>query len=386
MSDDDVKKTLRTLKKCSSISSKSLRKKIFISLESSFLKEKSVPLLFDTGAEVSVIPIESILFSKLEILKIKNPPEALQAIDGEIICLGIIYLPINIYGEEVRYDFKFHVVGQQDIGKMDKGILGYNILQATKAQINLEKMILNFTTLNACFPLSRTKNPLSNILSITNTADSISKIDEKIYSLNNEEIHSCLNNIDEHSTHSISLISDGQKAHTESNIIEQSPQTNSNFLNEQISRQIEPKKVSKILDGQSLRTRQVLFTLRLNHLRDDHKKELEQLIAQFSNNFYLEEDELPFFPNIFKHEIYLTNNEKPIYVKNYRFPIIHKEEVEKQTADYLKKGIIKKSKSPWNAPIWIVPKKHDASEKIKWCMVIDYRKLNEDLTKCGITS
>ncbi|XKL60159.1 hypothetical protein PGB90_001175 [Kerria lacca] len=142
--------------------------------------------------------------------------------NGEIICLGIIYLPIIIYGEE--YDFKFHVVRQQDIGKMDKGILGYNILQATKAQINLEKMILNFTTLNAY---------------------------EKIYSLNNEEIHSCLNNIDEHSTHSISLISDGQKAHTESNIIEQSPQTNSNFSNEQKPRQIEPKKVSKILDGQS---------------------------------------------------------------------------------------------------------------------------------------
>jgi hypothetical protein len=30
-----------------------------------------------------------------------------------------------------------------------------------------------------------------------------------------------------------------------------------------------------------------------------------------------------------------------------------------------------------NAPIWIVPKKMDASKKKKFRLVIDYRKLNE---------
>lgn len=43
----------------------------------------------------------------------------------------------------------------------------------------------------------------------------------------------------------------------------------------------------------------------------------------------------------------------------------------------LQQGIIKPSFSPWSAPVWIVPKKKDASNTQKWRLVIDYRKLNE---------
>lgn len=41
------------------------------------------------------------------------------------------------------------------------------------------------------------------------------------------------------------------------------------------------------------------------------------------------------------------------------------------------KGIIEPSDSPYNAPVWVVPKKSDASGKKKWRIVIDFRKLNE---------
>ncbi|XP_026743752.1 uncharacterized protein LOC113505319 [Trichoplusia ni] len=40
-------------------------------------------------------------------------------------------------------------------------------------------------------------------------------------------------------------------------------------------------------------------------------------------------------------------------------------------------NIIKPSLSPWSSPIWIVPKKIDASGEKKWRIVIDYRKLND---------
>ncbi|CAK1587698.1 unnamed protein product [Parnassius mnemosyne] len=43
----------------------------------------------------------------------------------------------------------------------------------------------------------------------------------------------------------------------------------------------------------------------------------------------------------------------------------------------LKQNIIKSSISPWSAPVWVVPKKMDASGKKKWRIVIDYRRLND---------
>lgn len=43
----------------------------------------------------------------------------------------------------------------------------------------------------------------------------------------------------------------------------------------------------------------------------------------------------------------------------------------------LNQRIIKPSTSPWSSPLWVVPKKLDASGERKWRIVIDYRKLNE---------
>lgn len=70
-------------------------------------------------------------------------------------------------------------------------------------------------------------------------------------------------------------------------------------------------------------------------------------------------------------------NDTPIYVKSYRYPFIHKVEIEKQINEMLDNGIIQHSNSPYSAPVWVVPKKEDASGEKKWRIVIDYRKLNE---------
>lgn len=43
----------------------------------------------------------------------------------------------------------------------------------------------------------------------------------------------------------------------------------------------------------------------------------------------------------------------------------------------LEQDIISPSISPWSSPIWVVPKKLDASGQRKWRVVIDYRKLND---------
>jgi len=40
-------------------------------------------------------------------------------------------------------------------------------------------------------------------------------------------------------------------------------------------------------------------------------------------------------------------------------------------------GVIQHSTSPWSSPILVVPKKADASGKMKWRIVSDFRKLND---------
>ena len=97
------------------------------------------------------------------------------------------------------------------------------------------------------------------------------------------------------------------------------------------------------------------FVLKIQKLRDE-KRKMKARIQLLEKQLGIQEGQI----KLLKHEIQLTS-EKPIHVKNYRFPVCHKEEVEKQTADFLERGIIIPSKSPWNAPIWIVSKKQDAS-------------------------
>lgn len=115
--------------------------------------------------------------------------------------------------------------------------------------------------------------------------------------------------------------------------------------------------------------------LRTNHMNSEEEKSITQLCKDFKDIFFYEDTKLT-FTNQVKHKIN-TIDEIPVHSKTYRYPYIHKAEVEKQISKMLDDGIIQPSNSPWSSPIWIVPKKQDASGKQKWRIVVDYRKLNE---------
>lgn len=111
------------------------------------------------------------------------------------------------------------------------------------------------------------------------------------------------------------------------------------------------------------------------HLNDEEKQLLKELLTKNKDLFFYEVDKLTFTHEI-THEI-KTKDENPIYCKLYRYPQIHEKEIEKQVNKMLEQGIIRESNSPYNSPLWIVPKKMDNSNIKKWRIVIDYRKLNE---------
>lgn len=115
--------------------------------------------------------------------------------------------------------------------------------------------------------------------------------------------------------------------------------------------------------------------IRTSHMNEEERDEILKLINKFPDIFHHADQKLS-FTNKVKHEI-KTKDEIPIHVKTYRFPHYHKTEVNTQINKMLKDGIIRPSQSPWSSPIWIVPKKADASGIKKWRIVVDYRRLNE---------
>lgn len=51
-----------------------------------------------------------------------------------------------------------------------------------------------------------------------------------------------------------------------------------------------------------------------------------------------------------------TTSDTPIFTKFYPYPMALKEEVERQVEKLLEDGIIRPSRSPYNSPVWIVPR------------------------------
>lgn len=115
--------------------------------------------------------------------------------------------------------------------------------------------------------------------------------------------------------------------------------------------------------------------IRTDHLNKEEKESIIQLCKKFKNIFYNEGCNLT-FTNAVKHKI-RTTDDNPVYIKSYRYPFHLKEEIQNQIQKLLDNKIIQPSISPYSSPVWIVPKKVDASGKKKWRLVIDYRKLND---------
>ena len=114
---------------------------------------------------------------------------------------------------------------------------------------------------------------------------------------------------------------------------------------------------------------------RIDHLNQEEKFEIKKLVNKYSVIFQQENSPLT-FTNKIKHHI-RTIDESPVYTKPYRQPEILKQEINKQVDQMLDQNIIRHSQSPWSSPVWIVPKKLDASGEKKFRTVFDYRLLNQ---------
>ena len=105
-----------------------------------------------------------------------------------------------------------------------------------------------------------------------------------------------------------------------------------------------------------VRVQQIYDLLRLKHL--DNDAVVKELITEADDIFYLPDEKLG-ATDVFVHRI-PTIDEFPVNSKQYRFPEIHKDEINKQVQEQMEGGIIREPSSPCNTPIWIVSKKNDS--------------------------
>lgn len=103
---------------------------------------------------------------------------------------------------------------------------------------------------------------------------------------------------------------------------------------------------------------------------------MEKTCASYQDIFYLQ-GEIMTSNTAVRHEIHLEPGVEPMNVKPYWLPKTQKQEVRRQWKNLNGEGFITDSRSPWNSPLLIVPKKADGAGEKKWRLVINYRKVNE---------
>ena len=125
----------------------------------------------------------------------------------------------------------------------------------------------------------------------------------------------------------------------------------------------------------NIQPRSLFDLLDTSEFNTAEKEHIRKLIELYKDEFYLDGDKLP-GTSVIVHRIPTVDNE-PINARQYKFPHALREEMCRQAEELENQEIIQSSNSPYNTPVWIVPKKPDAAGNPRWRMVLDFRQLNE---------
>lgn len=319
--------------------------------------------LIDTGANRNYISPKHVNWDRCR----DTHPVKIKNVNGDHIATKFVeFNPFyQIHGSSKQEFLVF------DFHEFFDGLIGYNTLRSSKADILTADNLLKFP--NGTIQMYR-KYPNSTTIQLncheTKVISLPTDVTEGEFYFENDiplspqiNIHAGLYSCTENRVFvTVTNVSDEQ-----AKVVIRDPLTVeiNNFTTD------EPVPVENFRDP----TTRVFDQLRLDHLNREEKTNLLKLIADYEHIFHVEGQQLT-FTNAVKHRIN-TKDDVPIHVKSYRYPFSHREEVQRQISKMLDQGIIRPSNSPWTSPVWIVPKKLDATGQKKWRLVIDYRKLNE---------
>lgn len=341
---------------------------ISINFTSKNSKNKKLSFLIDTGATISLIkhdPLDPSI-TKLNTAKTVtidgiNPNASVQSI-------GLTQVELKI--GELILNPKMHLINSNKISCDTDGILGNDFLKSEGVNIDYERDTIKIH--NHIIPF---KNELekANFIKLSPCSENIIEI-----SIENDAQEGIFEDIS--LTNSINLFSSYVKNNNGSALCVVSNESYEELFVQQPLVKLQQLDESnamclKFNHSDPERKKKLKENLRLDHLSKPEKDSIIQICQEHSDIFFLPGDKL----TASKTEplsIPTTSN-NPVTSKMYRYPKIHEAEVKNQVNELLDQGIIQPSTSPWNSPVWVVPKKADASGLKKWRMVIDYRGLND---------
>ena len=101
-----------------------------------------------------------------------------------------------------------------------------------------------------------------------------------------------------------------------------------------------------------------------------HRERVLRLLLQYQDCFSCSKDDIGRC-DLLQHEIDLDTN-KPIFIPQFRLSTQHFAAIKDQLAAWIRAGIVQRSRSPYNNPVFCVPKPHNRGFRV----VSDFRTLN----------
>lgn len=324
-------------------------------------KKGSLKLLVDSGASISLIKSSSLIpktkYFINEIITIRG----IDNIKKEPI-KTVGYTILELFHNKEPVSHKFHILASKSNITCD-GILGNDFLEKFKVNLNYKDSILEIPNSNSIIKIPLLNNINDNNIILKPRSETLIKVNVLNPEIGEGIITNTVFQEGVFLSKAITKVDENSNAYaTVINTLEKPVLIlKAKIILEEIPKDTLIFQTNK--DSKNIRKEKLLNNLRLDHLNDEERQSIQKICLEFNGIFHLEGDILT-TTNAIKHEINTTTN-SPIVTKTYRYPEVHKAEVNSQIQKMLKQNIIKPSKSPWSAPLWIVPKKLDASGKKK---------------------
>lgn len=334
------------------------------------LNGKDYAWLIDTGASLSAIKCKHLLEHNIEFIKERS---CINGIGGTIQAIGYVFIQLEINGH--CFQHKFFVF--DTIPCVTAGILGSDFLEKYRSILDYNTNTLTLIgtdNINITMPVLRVSHDFHDYNYL------IPARSESVYFIKTSMSEDCMVCTQQ--------ICDG--IYIAGSIVRPTngkiPIQVLNTTETELSlHSLEPE-IHKLSDyyifqfgssgNNADRVKKLLPQIKLGHLNQEEQRAIENICAKFADIFHLSGDKLT-ATDICQQSIQLKPNVEPAFSKPYRLPQAHKAEINRQITEMLKDGIIEPSQSEWSSPILLVPKKNVSDCKIKWRLVIDYRKVNE---------